>query len=377
MFCPRKSPLISIAILLALLVLPVTADATTVVTPCDRVATRLNVREHPSAADTVSIVGKLMKNETAELLEAVPYWYRIRLHNGVEGYVSKAWANTMTATPAVERIRMGAWNIKKLGHGNSKDYQATARVIESNFDILAVIEVMQKGGGHPGYDDLMQTLGANWSGVITATPRPDTTAGYAEFYAIIYRPALIRPCGGMSGLQYHVDNDGSASGTGDDYFSREPAFGCFEVLRSDGSVSVDFMVAAYHAMWGSGDPDDIGVEVGHIDEVFTAMAAARPGEGDLFILGDFNLVPSDLDPLTSAADRTTGTGSTLNLDGDRTANLYDHLLVHDETASSELIGDAQVIDVRHVASSNDVFYGSVSDHLPILIEVQSGGTDDD
>jgi hypothetical protein len=72
-------------------------------------------------------------------------------------------------------------HIKKLGHGSNKDYEKVANIIEGNFDILTVIEVMQKGGDHPGYDDLMQALGAEWAGTITDSPRPNTNAGDADF----------------------------------------------------------------------------------------------------------------------------------------------------------------------------------------------------
>lgn len=52
-------------------------------------------------------------------------------------------------------VRLGAWNIKKLGHGSSKRYDLVAQVIEEHFDLVAILEVMQKGGTHPGYDELL------------------------------------------------------------------------------------------------------------------------------------------------------------------------------------------------------------------------------
>ncbi len=39
--------------------------------------------------------------------------------------------------------------------------------------------------------------------------------------------------------------------TGENVFSREPAFGCFV------AGNFDFVLAAYHALWGGGDIDDI------------------------------------------------------------------------------------------------------------------------
>ena len=120
--------------------------------PSDRVTTRLNVRSKPSTSS--GIVGKFHPGESALFLEDVPHWFKVRLDDGVEGFISKAWS----VTRETESIRLGAWNIKRLGHGEAKDFPLVGRIINENFDILAIIEVMQKEHVHPGYDALMQTL---------------------------------------------------------------------------------------------------------------------------------------------------------------------------------------------------------------------------
>lgn len=250
----------------------------------------------------------------------------------------------MIASPAdTSVLRLGAWNIKKLGHGFAKDFGRVGQIIESNFDIMAVVEVMEKGGGHPGYDALIVALGTGWAGIVTAEPRPNTTSGSAEFYAIVYRPDVVSPCTDSNTLVFHDDNDGSGSNTGEDHFSREPAFGCFVVPLADGSVAFDFILAPYHARFAEGDIDDISAEVEHVDEVFESMATVRSGERDLIIAGDFNLVPSDLEQTLSREISTLGTGSTLNGSGERAENLYDHLVLFDSAATGEIIGTAEVI----------------------------------
>jgi len=87
--------------------------------------------------------------------------------------------------------------------------------------------------------------------------------------------------------------------------------------------------------------------------------------------------PEVLKEHSTAADKTTGTGSTLNSNGVRTANLYDHLLVSDSHATSELVMSAQVLDVRKKASTNKMFYKTVSDHLPIVGRFLRNRSDDD
>jgi len=351
------------------------SEARTVIAPSDRVETRLNVREEPVAGSP--IVGKLEVNETADLIESIPYWYHVRLYNGVEAYVSKAWSTELLLPDAPEaRIRLGAWNVKKLGHGATKDFRAVASVIEAHFDILALVEVMQRGGGHPGYDRLLEVLGTGWRGLVTDTPRPNNPSdGSAEFYAVLYRDGVARPCAGWDGLRYH--EDGSAGDTCLDLFSREPAYGCFEAGFDAGPAGVDFLLGVYHARWAGGNEVEIKGEARHLDAVLAVMALARPGEKDIVLAGDFNLRPEALAGVTTAADRTTGTGSTLNLEGHVTVNLYDHLLLCDEVASAEFLGSARVLDVRQVAVTERVFYQTVSDHLPIVIEVRAGGPDDD
>jgi hypothetical protein len=126
-----------------------------------------------------------------------------------------------------------------------------------------------------------------------------------------------------------------------------------------------------------GDEDIIVEEVDNLSQVFVAMQHARPGEADLFVAGDFNLTPEVLKEHSPAADKTTGTGSTLNSSGVRTANLYDHLLVRDSHATSELVVPAQVLDVRKKASTNKMFYKTVSDHLPIVGRFIRNRSDDD
>ena len=107
------------------------------------------------------------------------------------------------------------------------------------------------------------------------------------------------------------------------------------------------------------------------------MSAAQSGENDLLISGDFNLVPTDLADAINREIPTVGSGSTLNGSGDRTQNLYDHLIISDPDESSELIGTAEVIDVRGGAADNRTFFQTVSDHLPVVARFDTSAVDDD
>jgi hypothetical protein len=348
------------------------------VTPSDRVETRLRIRE--GADGQSAVIGHILPGDSLPLRASIPSWYEVSMPDGQSGFVSKGFSTRIPDQPTEiigsSELRLGSWNIKKLGHGANKNFALVAQIIEARYDLLAVVEVMQKGGGHPGYDALLAQLGNGWAGVVTYAPRPDTSSGSAEFYAVLFRPVRARLCDGWTHLAYHTDNSGGAGATGTDRFSREPAFACFATTRADGSPGFDFIFAAYHAIFAEGDIDDIKGEVQHLDEVFASMAAARAGERDLVIAGDYNLVPSDLAATISQQVRTIGSGSTLNGSGTLTANLYDHLIVFDLTATSEMMGPEEIIDVRNAASSNKVFFDTVSDHLPLVARFRIDPDDD-
>lgn len=272
-------------------------------------------------------------------------------------------------------LRLCSWNLKKLGHGDAKDYPTIAAILDSECDAAVVIEVMQKGGTHPGYDALLDALGRSWSGLVTDRPRPNTTSGNSEFYAVVWRASALDTCEGWDDLRYVTDDDGAIVGADMDFFSREPAYACFALVTPAGEV--DFLLGAYHAIWGDGKEATIAAEVEHLDSAVDEMMTPLPGERDALLLGDFNIAPARLAELSTLTDWTEGTGSTLNSTGARTQNLYDHLLVWDPSATPELGPQAEVLDVRHWAASDEAFFDTVSDHLPIRVVLTPSSPDDD
>ena len=277
-------------------------------------------------------------------------------------------------------LRLGSWNIEKLGQETDTDYSIIAAVVEENFDVLGVAEVMVADGGHPGYDRMISDLGPGWDGFVTARPRPDALESWAEYYAVLWRRSVVRPCEGWSGMIYHPDNPGGPAGTGTNYFSREPAFVCleagFDMDGEEGTVGFDLVLAVYHALYASGDTAVTMAEVDHLDEVLASMGAAAPGEGDLVIVGDFNLEKADIEALVAATVITEGTGSTLNDSGNLSSNLIDNVLIRDPSTTSECMGPATVLDVRSLASSKLAFLETVSNHLPIVAPFRVHEDDD-
>lgn len=274
-------------------------------------------------------------------------------------------------------LRMGAWNVRRLGAEEETDVALLARLIERHFDLLGLVEVMQTGaGGHAGLDRLMESLGPAWSCNVTASPRPNLRSPFAEFYAILFRKDTVAPCDDLRHLEFHPEGDGSDSG-GPGLFLREPAFGCYRRSTSGMERGFDFLLGVYHARWGTGVSSEIADEVRHLDQVLERQASLHPAEKDILLLGDFNLGSTELQAVVKAHDATEGSGSTLNRSGERSDNLLDHLLVMNPDYTHELLGAAQVLDLRSEAGSGTAYVERISDHLPIRALFFGAGPDDD
>ncbi|MFT3927370.1 MAG: hypothetical protein QM778_32850 [Myxococcales bacterium] len=276
-------------------------------------------------------------------------------------------------------LRVGSWNVRRLGSHEDTDVTLLAKLIERHFDMVALVEVMHTGQGtHHGLDALALALGPGWSTRATATPRPNLDAPFAEFYAVLFRTSLLASCDQDVHLGYVSDADGrSDSAQTTDQFLREPAFGCFRAHDASGAASFDFALGVYHARWGTGQVADIAAEVVHLDGTMEEVTRRLPGEQDVILLGDFNLTPDELAPLVHAEDATQGSGSTLSSSGSRSERLLDHMLIVHPAHTSERLEPARVLDLRAEAGSALEYYRHVSDHLPIAALFDVQGADDD
>jgi hypothetical protein len=277
-------------------------------------------------------------------------------------------------------LRIGSWNVRKLGFEPGKDIASIAAVVERHFDLVALLEVVWSADD-AAYEALRAALGPAWQLQRTRSARPNLKSPHAEYYVVALRSQRVAPCmdgldgmDGAEGLEFLVDGEGSDDSPTRGLFLREPAFGCYQTRGPD--AGNDFSLGVYHAEWGSGSADSIASEVSHVDLVFEAMRERFPQERQLFLIGDFNLSSAALTPLTSAHDRTRGTGSTLTADTQISANLYDHLLALGRASEDALLDDAKVLDVRSEAFDPKQFRTQVSDHLPLVAELRVSRDDD-
>lgn len=270
-------------------------------------------------------------------------------------------------------LRVGAWNLRKYGLESQKDKAALARIIKAEFDLVALLEVVYTPE-EQALSALALSLSPEFSLSVTNSPRPNLSSPHSEYYVIAYRQERVAPCAELPELRYFPDGEGSAESSTRGLFLREPAFGCFRAL--DQPHGVDFLLAAYHAEWGEGAARAIADEVKNVDSVFAAMQRALPQERALFMVGDFNLTPEELAPLTSARDRSRGDGSTLDAQGNVSTHLYDHILAFGSAANAALLDDARVLDVRGEAFAPGQFRAQLSDHLPIVAQLRLSEDDD-
>jgi beta-lactamase superfamily II metal-dependent hydrolase len=99
----------------AILVLFSSLAIADVVTPLDDVVTSVVVRQTPSALG--SKVANLRPSEQAELLGFVPNWYRVRLANGISGFVPSRWTRVIASTPPPAPVGPFTIDVVDVGTG--------------------------------------------------------------------------------------------------------------------------------------------------------------------------------------------------------------------------------------------------------------------
>lgn len=262
--------------------------------------------------------------------------------------------DSATTTPAGQRraetIRLGSWNLRRLGHGK-KRLDLVAQLITSEFDAVALQEVMSPDG----VNDLLALL-PGWKAAIS--PRAVGTAGYAEYYAVLYDGDKLRPS-----TSYLLDDPA-------DEFVREPFVVCLAARV------IDFCVVSIHVVYGK--------TVGPRDAEIRALGRRADGlraaskEKDWILVGDFNR-PDGSKAWTDLAalgfvlafrDRPTTIGKKGYV------NTYDHALA-DPTHTHEL-RQGSALDMIGILCAGVIesCIRDVSDHAPIEVRLTADRDDD-
>lgn len=326
------------------------------------VMNRVKVRHRPSLDSPA--IASLQYNESAELLESLPYWYHIRLDNGVPGYISRAWSRKLSeAEGDGEIIRLGFWKISNFGQNPAIDYSLIARIVDAHFDVMALTGLTQNEKTSPAFHRLLKALGAGWTGMLeSASPdQPD-----AALCAILYRNAIVRVCD--EGNQLTKFESSADSGAGP--ISTRAACACFAAPVNKSSMGIDFIFGAYS------EPETTEAAKA-LNKAVASIREARPTERDIIIGSSFHMSAPELQDVVEARVSTTGPGSRLDENGALADAPDDHLVIADVDATVEMIDTARVLDVRSEAASPKAFYTTCSDHLPLLLRLRTTGPDDD
>lgn len=255
--------------------------------------------------------------------------------------------------PSTADLRIGSWNVKRLGQGD-KRLDLVARVIEGQFDVIALEEVMSPAALAP-----LMALLPGWSAQVSE--RAVGRNGYYEYYAVLYRNDRAA-----------VTSSRVVDDVADEWY-REPMVTC---LRAG---AADFCLVVTHIVYGS----TVGPRDAEIQALGRLVSGLRDGgaEKDYVVLGDYNRAGSAPGFSTLQAN-----GWAFNDDGDvRTTlgttsytNPYDHAMI-DPGYTREWTGLSGRHDiVGSVCGGSFAFCAqSVSDHAPIGVMFAVSAADDD
>lgn len=246
--------------------------------------------------------------------------------------------------PVEDPFTLATWNIRILSDGSRDDAELTiiASILD-NYDLIAIQEARDTAV----LDRLIEMM----PGYSYIASEP-TGRGVKEIYGFFYTDEVTV-------LGSHTVYDP------DDLFIREPYVGYFEV---DG---YDFALVNNHIIYGD-SVSDRRAEVALLDQVAQAVETACAPEGDIVILGDFNLPADDsawnfgVSPIVSSDIPTTLGYSS-----------YDNLWF----LSSDFRTSVQ--DFSVYAFDEDLFNNNdeaaslaVSDHRPVIVEIDFPSDDD-
>lgn len=256
--------------------------------------------------------------------------------------------------PPAPALRLGTWNVRRLGHGD-KDLARVAEVIDE-FDVVALQEVMTPEGARA----LLDHLPAGWRLVVTEEPVGRTA--YREHYALLYRQGVVRL------TRWFVLDDP------DDVFERDPMVACLE------AGELDFCLVSIHVIYGR----RVGPRDDEIRALVTSVERLRAGgaEKDWLLVGDFNR-PGSAPSWRQVGeqgwrfcDDTGATRTTIGRSG--YASAYDHIVL-DRGHTGEWDGTQLRVDVLSTLCGGDAEQcrQRISDHAPLGTAFRIEGPDDD
>ncbi|MEG1807618.1 MAG: endonuclease/exonuclease/phosphatase family protein [Cetobacterium sp.] len=251
---------------------------------------------------------------------------------------------------------IASFNTLRLGKGD-KDYTHLAKSVEP-FDIVGLVEVMNKKGVHKLLSEIEKVSDDKWSYFIA--PYPVGTDEYKEYYAYIYKKDKVE----------FIKSEGYYPDPGDK-FIREPFGATFKI------GNFDFTFVLLHSIYGK-KVSQRQFEANQLVNVYNYFQDLDGQENDILIGGDFNLSANDsaFKNLLAHKDKIVYTldpsiKTTIGTKG--FANSYDNIFLS-KKYTQEFKGKSGALDITkedYIKTRKEV-----SDHLPIFLIVDTEHDDD-
>lgn len=298
------------------------------------------------------------------------------------------------------QIRLGTFNIEKLGKAN--EYQAkNAAEILKNYDIVAIQEIMNTGASktNPRGDKgivalklVISYLGDDWSYVISPEPNGTANANRSrafntfEYYAFIYKKSKLELVNNSAHLWNEVENPMPGLKDQGRQFDREPFIASFKAKNGN----LDFTIITIHAAApAAGWRKD---EIKRLTVVYRTVQDLDPNQNDVFLLGDFNtnVDKKEWNSLKNLPAMkhilTPGDVTTLNKAGGRLSkSQYDTVWYQGSYSDEDIVPETAQVDQawkENLSFTEDIkipkkmknerrqiwLYGKfTSDHLPVTM----------
>jgi len=252
--------------------------------------------------------------------------------------------------------KIAVFNTLKLGK-NKKNYQMTASVIK-DFDLIGLLEVMNRSGVEKLVKELENETGEKWDYYLS--PYPVGESSYKEYYAYLWqskKAKFLKERG-----YYQSENK---------EFSREPYGIDFKIGK------FDFTLVLVHIVFGKEERRRRG-EIFKLGKVYDYFQDLDPKENDIIIAGDFNMPALDesfenllnhRDKIIYVIDPVIKT--TLGKNG--LSSSYDNMFLSN-IHTWEFTGESGAVDFSEEKYKERK--DNISDHLPIFIEVEISKDDD-
>lgn len=195
-----------------------------------------------------------------------------------------------------EQIRLGTFNIEKLGKENPYQVKNAAEILK-NYDIVAIQEIMNTGAskisplGSEGIEALRRIvsyLGDDWGYVLSPEPNGTASAKKAwafntfEYYAFIYRKSKIELIFNSAYLWDEEKNPIKGLRDQERQFDREPFIASFRARNGN----LDFTIITIHV--AAPDAGWRRDEIKRLAVVYKTVQDSDVSQNDVFLMGDFN-----------------------------------------------------------------------------------------